>query len=155
MRMREAERATSAQFAFDRHSAAQHFGQSLADRQPEARAAIFAGHRGIGLVERLEDPLDLCRSHADARIDDVDLKRSSRISPTPVAVRPAKEANDQPHAAYGGELDGVADQIDQHLPQAEWIAFDPFGNRPFEINGQREPFFVGPGRTNDMTSAMS
>ena len=47
------------------------------------------------------------------------------------------------HVARLGELDGVADQVDEHLPQPERVAEDRGGNRRIQIAQQLEPLLLG------------
>ena len=46
------------------------------------------------------------------------------------------------HFAALGELDGVADQVDQHLAQAPGIADERVGHVRSNVAGQLEPFLV-------------
>ena len=50
--------------------------QALADGKPQAGAAEPPGHRGIGLGEGLEEPLQVRGRDADARVADGELQRS-------------------------------------------------------------------------------
>ena len=56
--------------AFDRDLAAHGQDQTLADRESEAGAAVAARGRDVGLHEWPEQPFDIGRRHADARIGD-------------------------------------------------------------------------------------
>jgi hypothetical protein len=58
--------------ALDRDVAARHLTEPLADREPEAGAAVFARRRCIGLGKFLEQLAHLFRRHADAGISDGD-----------------------------------------------------------------------------------
>ena len=53
-----------------------------------------------------------------------------------------------PHAKHDvpflRELDRVADQVGQNLPQAQRIANEPVGQRGRQVAGQFEPLFVRP-----------
>ena len=117
--------------------AAEEFGQALADRQAQSGAAEFAGGRGLGLLERPEKAVDLRGGHADARIDD--LVHEPRLQSVAVG-----QADDDPHAAGFGELDGVADQVQQDLPQAGRIGRYGFGQRSGEFQFQTKPLAACP-----------
>src|SRR3990172_1555233 len=65
---RDGERGPLAEGALDRDLPSHHLTDVLADRQPEARAAVFAGGQGIRLVERLEQLPHLLGGHADAGV---------------------------------------------------------------------------------------
>ena len=54
----------------DRDVAAHHLAEAPADREAQARAAVLARRRGVGLGERLEEPAHLLRRHADAGVGD-------------------------------------------------------------------------------------
>jgi hypothetical protein len=57
----EPESAALARLALDARVAAHQFRQPPGDRQPEAGAAVLAGGRGVGLLERLEQAGQLIR----------------------------------------------------------------------------------------------
>src|SRR5258706_3017866 len=84
--------------------------QVLADRETQARAAISARGRGIRLSERLEQPRHLLFAVADAAIANLEAHARSAGA---CARRHA-----QHHAARVGELQGLADQVHEHLAQA-------------------------------------
>ena len=85
--------------------------------------------------------------HADARVDDVELQHRSRSGRR-------QEARDQPHAADFGELDGVAHQVDQDLPQAgrDRSGSSP-GMRPSNSTCRVNPLAAGRTRISETTSA--
>ena len=51
---------------------------------------------------------------------------------------------DDAHLAGLGELDGIAHQIDENLPQAGRIGEDGFGQRAVGLDGERQALSVGP-----------
>ena len=90
--------------------AAHQLDELPADRQAEAGAAVAARRRAVGLRERLEQ-LRLCRRpgcrcRCRAPRSAADASRGRRRRPRP-----------RPRPALLGELDRVADEVDQHLPQ--------------------------------------
>ena len=110
-------RAAFAGLALDADLAAHQLDQLLADGQAEAGAAVPARGGAVGLREALEDAACLLRRDADAGVGD----RRSAGSARPRSV--SRRAVDATHdLAALGELDGVADEVDQHLAQAAGIA---------------------------------
>jgi hypothetical protein len=69
----------------------------------------------VHLLEGLEDPLLLVRRNADSGVRDHEAQRP--LSP----LRLDRLDLDQ-HLAVAGELDRVADQVDDHLPQPRGVA---------------------------------
>jgi hypothetical protein len=85
--------------------------------RPEAGAAVFAGGRGVGLHVGLEQVLLLFAAHADAGVAHIEAQgRSAAL------LLDAGDADR--HFAVFGELDGVAEQVDQHLAQAQRVAVE-------------------------------
>ncbi len=78
------------------------------DRQPQPGAAEVPGGRGIRLYERVEQRLQRMICDADTRI--ANLETNLRA----VALR-SHGKDMQHHLALSGELDGVADEINQAL----------------------------------------
>ncbi len=81
----------------------------LADGQTEAGAAVLARDRGVALGEAAKDGVDHLGRHADALIAHGDAQAPA------VAIGALPELDLD--LASGGELDGVRDEIEQHLPQ--------------------------------------
>src|SRR5215467_9440392 len=67
-RQLDPEQAARAGSALRADLAAEHLDEALADREPEARAAVAARGRGVGLRERLEQPRHLLFADADAAV---------------------------------------------------------------------------------------
>ena len=87
----------------------------LGDREAESGAAVFTGHAAVRLTEGLEQSLHGIRAHADPAVHH--RKFQDRL------LLPAR------HNIYTdvdcpvvGELDGIAEQIVENLPQAQRIA---------------------------------
>ena len=81
----------------------------------QARAAEAARGRGVGLGEGVEDALQLLRIHADAGVLHVQVQLARAV------------AHAQQDLATLGELDGVAQQVDQHLLHAQRVAAQELG----------------------------
>ena len=93
------------------------FGQPLADGQAQPRAAVLARRAGIGLAEALEQFGQAGFAQADAGV--AHRKRQlDRLGP----VFGNADAHAQHHLAVVGELHGVGQQVQQHLPQPRHIA---------------------------------
>src|SRR5262249_55126129 len=76
------------------------------------RAAEALGSRGIGLAELLEELGLLLGGHANAGVSDREL------DPVATVGDPARP---QPDLAFLGELAGIAEEIEQYLPQTHGI----------------------------------
>jgi hypothetical protein len=101
--------------ALDADLAAHQFDQPLADRQPESGAAVFSRHAVVGLLEGLEQSRLRLGVDADAGVADFEA-HLHRIGGF------ADQAGAQGDAALPGELDGIADQVEQDLAQPQRIA---------------------------------
>ena len=88
----------------------------------EAGAAVLPGGRGIGLAEFLEQLRLLLRRHADAGVGHGDLDPIVPVDHPP---------DPQRHLALLGELAGIAQKIEQDLPQ------------PHGVDGQLPEIFWG------------
>ncbi|MNV16036.1 hypothetical protein D3C71_1067880 [compost metagenome] len=92
----------------------------MADGQAQAAAAVTRGGTcAIGLFEATEQALALFL--ADARPGVADIEADA------VAVFIGEHA--QAHRTFAGELDGVADQVEQDLPQPHHVAMDTRARR--------------------------
>ncbi len=98
--------------AFDPQASAVHFDQFAADGQAQACAARFAGGGGIHLREFLEDRFELICRDAHAGIFHADQD---------VVFFACHTDGD---LAFFCEFDGVVDQVDHHLAQADFISID-------------------------------
>ena len=111
----EPERAAAPRLAGRADRAAHQLDQLAADAQPEPGAAVLARGRGVGLGERLEQPLGLLGVDADPGVGDLEAH---------AAPARARLALGDAHGdlALRGELDRVADQVGEHLLEAEAVA---------------------------------
>ena len=106
------ERRSLADFTLQRDAAAHAPDDTFADAEAEAGAAVVARDPVVGLLELAEDPRLRFGRDADAGVAD----QKGNL------VRHGSRLDDQRHAAGGGELDGIAGQIEQHLPQPCGVA---------------------------------
>ena len=95
--------------------AAQHRDQSLRDDEAESRPAESPRRRCIGLRKRLEKPVELLGGHAGAGVDDLESNDASRVGHV-------ARTDSYRHFALLRELDRVADQVREHLTEAQRIA---------------------------------
>src|SRR5215472_17849554 len=111
---RQAHRKDRALARLARHShVATHHARELAREgkaEPGAAEALRRG--GIGLAELLEQLGLLLRSHANAGVSDREL------NPVATVGDPARP---QPDLTFLGELAGIAQQIEQDLPQPQGV----------------------------------
>src|SRR5207244_2013313 len=87
-----------------------HLDDVLGDRQAEARAALNPRGRAVGLVELLEDPGLVGRGDAGPGVTHRDGERA------------VDSGGSDRHFTGIGELDGVADQVEQDLRDAAFVA---------------------------------
>ena len=121
LRQVERERAALAGRAAQLNFAAQQVGQFAADGQAQAGAAVFAAGAGIGLLEGLEDDALLFRAECRCRYRSLRRRSPSRRrsgSGDPALQPLAAAETDKLHAALLGELEGIGQQVLQHLLQA-------------------------------------
>lgn len=83
--------------------------------------------------EWLKQARDLFLRHPDSRIDD--------IKTNVVVALLFNVADDESNAADLGELDRIADQVDDDLSKSFFVAVDERGNGPREFDGEVEIFF--------------
>src|SRR5262249_40796108 len=94
------------------HIAAHHTGELARDGETEPRAAEALRGRGISLAELLEQLCLLLGSHAYTGVGD------GQLNPVATVGDPARP---QPDLAFFGELAGIAEQIEQDLPQPHGV----------------------------------
>ena len=110
------------------------------DGQAQAGAAVLPRGRGVLLLEGPEDPLLLLGRDADARVRD----REAQARRSPSVARLAGGFHADDHLARLGELDGVADQVEQHLAQPAGVADQGVGHVRLHVADQLQPLPVGP-----------
>jgi hypothetical protein len=99
------EHTALARLAFHLHLAAHQIGQHPGDGQAEAGAAGGAHVGGAATRERFEDAVEFIGRNAGAAVLDLELRHFALVFQA------------QHDAAAGGELDRVAEQVDQNLAQ--------------------------------------
>ena len=107
--------AAPSHLAHDRQLAAHQPDQAPRDREPQAGPAVTPRHRRVGLGELLEDRRQLIARDADARV--ADAEPQVRL----LVAHPHGRHRDD-HLTGLGELDPVADQVREHLPQPGRVA---------------------------------
>src|SRR4029077_4213972 len=111
--------------AFDPDAAIETADELAADVEAEARAADAAGHVRVEPVELLEDP---------AALRDGDSEALVRHRPAHAALAAGHLDLDRP--AVRRVLDGILDEVDEHLSQLLLVRGDP-GKAPRRLAGQR------------------
>ena len=135
-RHRHLEGRTGAGLAFQRDAATHPLDDTLADAEPQSGAAIVPGDAVVGLLELAENPLLRLGRNADTGIahQEADL------------IGPDTRLDNQRDATGRGEFDGVARQVEQHLPQPRRVS-DHFGRQPLvDIGGDLDLPRLGPRR---------
>ena len=125
--------------ALDADAAAHQLGDFSRDGQAEAGAAEFAGRRGVSLHERLKQFFDLLRREADAGVGDFKPQLDA-------AVRVGQRLDADDDLARLGELDAVADEVEQHLPEPVGVADQPVRHVAADDGGEAEVFARVAGR---------
>ena len=109
----EPEGAAMAELAVDADGAAHGLRQPPADGQAEPGAAVAAGGRGVGLGERLEQPLGGLRGDADAGVEHL---HAHVTAPVAGRGRPSRPGS-RPRPRLG-ELHRIRGQVQQDLAEA-------------------------------------
>src|SRR6266700_6429139 len=104
------ERRSLTRLGFDPDATTVHLDDALGDRQAEAGSALLARDRAVGLLELLEDFRLIDRGNAWTRVAYRNRERSIR-----------NRCPDR-HLALIGELDRVADQVEQDLREPPFVA---------------------------------
>ena len=141
----EREGAAEAGRAAQGQLAAQQLGQLAADGEAEARAAVLAAGAGVGLLEGLEHDLLLLDRDADAGVGDLEGHHRARLVERHVVGAPAGlgRHDAQAHAALGGELQRVAEQVLQDLLQALGIGDDAAAEMLVDLHLERQALRFG------------
>src|SRR5205085_2336814 len=106
--------------------AAEQIGEFSADREAEARAAVFAVRAGISLLERFEDDALFLRRNADTGIGHLEHDDAGGAVQHRVVRAPAARSliNAELDPAMLGELEGVRQQVLEHLLQPLRVSVD-------------------------------
>ena len=110
--------------------------QLRGDGQAQPGAAVLARGRAVGLREGLEDQLLLLGGMP------MPVSRTAKCSPTSSAVDVAARRSTHDLAALG-ELDGVADQVDQDLAQPAGSPTRAVGHVGGDVAGQLQALARG------------
>ena len=134
-------RRAFARRAFGPHFAAHEFDQTLADGQAQARAAVALRGRSIRLHERFEQPRQAVGLDADARVAHGKVQVQERAVLAFIHFARKQFYPDEDVAVFG-EFDGVAQQIGEHLAEAQRIALDGAGNAVVHLINQVQIFLI-------------
>jgi hypothetical protein len=118
-------RALALATALRPHPAAHQLGETLADREAEAGAAVLARRRRIGLRKRLKEPAHSFGGEADAGI----AHGERQLDAAPFA---RLRGDGQHDLALVGELHRIGEQIQDDLAQPCHVADDRRRNVAFE-----------------------
>ena len=120
--------------------AAEQARKLAADGEAQAGAAIFSAGAGIRLLKRLEDQLLLFQGNADAGIGNLKGDNGRRVVEDGMFGAPAAHGrrNAEAHAALGGKLERVRQQILQHLLQALGVGDDTASQIGIDIDVERQ-----------------
>ena len=132
----EPEPGTHARFAAQADFAAHQLRQPAGDTQTQAGAAEAAAGGAVGLDEGLEQQRLLVGGDADAGVPDLETQQDT-------ACFEPLGGHVHHHLAARGELDGVAHQIAQDLPQADRVALQQVRRVRRDEAGQFQALGVG------------
>ena len=105
----------------------------LADqREPQPGARILTGQPAVNLRERLEDPVQVRLLDSDPRVPD--RQRDDPMGGAAHDVQPER-------ASHGGELDSVAEQVDEDLLDSLFIGLDDL-DRAVDVQEDPQLHFV-------------
>ena len=141
----EGEGAPLAGRALDPDLAAEEPGDLPADREAEAGAAVLAAGAGVGLLEGLEDDAVLVRGDADAGVADGEGDHGAGgVEDLVVRVPPAGgERRLERHRPPLGELEGVGEQVLEHLLQPLAVGLERGRQRRVDVDLELETLEVG------------
>ena len=136
-RQQHAEGAALPGLAVDPDVTAHHAHQLARDLQAKTGAAEAPADAVVALAEALEQPAQRGGIHADAGVDDAQPRQCH-------AARCGgwQRVDQQPHLAPVGELDRVANQIEDHLLEPLAVDLDPLVQRRIEHRLELQP--LGP-----------
>jgi hypothetical protein len=117
-------------------ASAHQFGQAANDRQAKTGPAIAAGRRAVALGKGLEQAGHLRLRHADTAVGD-------RQDEAHASVDGRLASDGDADLADFGELDGVADQVEQDLAHARGIAVQQVRRRLVDHGDDRQSLAVG------------
>ena len=119
------------------HLAAHQLQQVTADAQAQTRAPHLARHRRVGLAELLENAGHELRLDAHAGVFHPKHHRPIGAVGSRLVVAP------DGHLTRFGKLDGVAGQVQQHLPDAVGVAEQHSRHGRGQLHYQAQAFFHG------------
>ena len=134
----ERKRGTLAGSAVHRDFSAHGFDELLGNGEAEAGAAEAAAHRTVGLRERAEQPGGRLGVESDAGVDD-------RESDPGVGGGEIGAVHAERDRAPVGELDGVAEEVEEDLTEARRVAEEGGRQTRIELGGQGEGLGRGAG----------
>src|SRR6266545_3101343 len=125
--------------------AAQEPGDLAADREAEARSAVLAARRAVGLLERLEDDLLLVGGDPDSRVANRDREDAACLVEDLVIVTPpALGARDrQDHLPALGELEGVREHVLDDLLKALRVSRQGVRQSRIQLDPEVQPLRRG------------
>ncbi len=132
----EMEGAALAGLAVDPQPSLHAVDQLRADGQAQAGAAEAPGGRGVGLGKGVEDQLLFVFGDSDTAVFDREFE-----------LRAVGAAFGQPHmdrdVSTLGKFEGIANQVDEHLPQAMGVADEVVGNGGGDMVGEAQLLALG------------
>ena len=107
----------------------------LGDAHAQSRSTVAARVGVVGLVKRRVQALELLPVHANATVLHPQVQRSGAVAWSPLGP--------QQHMALFGELDGIAQQVEHDLAQAQRVGAHPVGLAHVQVAVQVQAFVMG------------
>jgi hypothetical protein len=132
----ERECAADARRAAQLDFATEEARQLATDRKPQSGSAIFAAGARVGLLECFENDLLFLGGNTNAGVGDLEGDDGLRLAENRVCRGPANRRgrNLELNAAAVGELEGVGQQVLQHLLQTLGVGYQAASKRRIEID---------------------
>src|SRR5690606_16367513 len=97
--------------------------------EAETAASVLSRAAPVDLAEGLEDEIGLLLGEPPARVDNGKLEHNLTRRGVPLrATRSIVHPATTKYLALGGELDGIADNVKQDLPDPDLVTLDPRGH---------------------------
>ena len=141
-RQHQAETAALVLFAVDDQLPAQQLRQAPRDRQAQTATAVMTAGAGIDLFEGLEDRVQALFGNTNAGITHRQrhmLVVGGRADAGQHGA--AGQRHMQGHRAFAGELEGIAEQVVEHLLQLGTIGDQGVGHRRVHLDGELQTVF--------------
>ncbi len=130
------ERAAAARLALNPHPSAHQLDKAQRDGKPETGTAVASRGRAVGLCERVENMSLLLGRDADSRIGHDKVQRHD-------SGAGRLDVDAELDFAAARELDGIADDVQEHLPEPSFVAEQGLGHIGRDVARQLDVLLGG------------